>query len=74
MRPVTIKIAPHQSMLGLVRELRFSEMSEGMLRYDVTAVIAARMVPIQKYHPQVLYSAVTPAKKMPMLVSVSLAL
>ena len=74
MRPVTIKTAPHQSMLGFVSELRFSEMSEGMVRYDVMAVIAVRMVPIQKYHPQEAYSAVTPAKKIPMLILISSSL
>jgi hypothetical protein len=65
MRPETIRTEPSQSIFGLVVELRFSIMSEGIVRYAVRAVTADRMVPIQKYHPHVVYSAVMPAKKVP---------
>jgi len=64
-RPQTINTPPSQSILGRTGALSFSRMSEGMQRYDVKAVIADKIVPIQKYHPQVVYSAVTPAKKIP---------
>ena len=64
-RPMTVRIAPSQSILHLFDEDCFSWISDGMVRYAVIVVVAARMQPIQKYQPQVVYSAVTPAKKMP---------
>jgi len=47
---------------------RRSLISEGIYRYDVMAVMKERNMPTQKYQPHVVYWAVTPAKKMPMLV------
>lgn len=67
-KPQTMSVPPSQSILGRVGEFRFSVMSDGIHRYDVTAEVADRIVPIQKYHPHVVYSAVTPAKKIPICV------
>lgn len=64
-KPETIKVAPSQSILILVAVARFSAISDGMDRYAVMAVINERIAPIQKYQPQVVYSAVRPAKNIP---------
>lgn len=71
MRPVTMRKAPSQSISTLTGEFFLSWMSEGIVRYAVIAVAAVRTVPIQKYQPQVVYSAVTPAKKIPMIIITS---
>ena len=61
-----MRIPPSQSIL--IPNARRSLISEGIYRYDVTAVMKERNMPIQKYQPHVVYWLVTPAKKIPMLV------
>ncbi len=65
MSPDTMSMDPSQSIFTFWAAFRFSMMSEGMVRYAVITVLADKIVPIQKYHPHLVYSAVMPAKKMP---------
>lgn len=57
--PAGMRMAPGQSILTPMPFL--SSMSEGMKQYEVTAVIAERMVPMKKNHLHEENCAVTPS-------------
>ena len=59
-RPTIESSAPNQSIS--ICNARLSAVSDGMVRYDVIAVMTVRIAPMKKYHAQVVYRPAKPAK------------